>query len=168
MNLFKYFKSFFRNKSTSKVNYSKRHKMTMKEYLESLLTASNIFMDDNENSFHYYPDRFNSDVIFRYYLDSGTVCKELAILDYTNRGFLYKNVKVKKIEVEPFIGNSVYFSYESREPYKKETPESVLKEKFSDYDAIEKQDYYRYRDDFNRLGYTFDVIDGVLRLREPK
>lgn len=168
MNLFNCFKGFFRNKLTKKVNYSKRHKMTMKEYLESVLTDRNTFNDIDENIFHYYINRYDEGLVFRHYMDSGTVCEELDILDYTNNGYRYKNVKVEKITFEAFLGNVVYFSYESKEPYKKETPKKVLKEMFSDYELITREEYYLYRDDFKRFGYTFDVIDGKLHLREPK
>lgn len=168
MNLINCFKSFFRKEQTAdKVDPSKRPAMTMQEYLETYIVVRSIFTDISENTFHCYLE-YGEDIVLQHYYDSGTVCKELTILDAYNKGHIYKNVRVKDIAFEGFFGKVAYFSYDEKIPYRKETSKETLKEMFSDYDVIKKDDYYRYREDFKKHGYSFDVIDGVLHLREPK
>ena len=168
MNLINCFKSFFRKEQTAdKVDPSKRPVMTMQEYLQKYV-ASSIFTDISENSFHHYLNSGEWAGVLQYYYDSGAVCEELFVLDAYNKGYIYKNVRVKDIAFEGFLGKIAYFSYDEKIPYRKETSKETLREMFSDYDVIEKDDYYRYREDFKKHGYSFDVIDGVLRLREPK
>ena len=168
MNFTNLIRGFFRKGKTADevVDTSKRPTMTMQEYLETYIVRS-IFSDIGVNIFHCYLD-CGEDIVLQHYYDSGAVCKELTVLDAYNKGHIYKNVRVKDIAFEGFLGRVAYFSYDEKIPYRKETSKETLKEMFSDYDAIEKDDYYRYREDFKKHGYSFDVIDGVLHLREPK
>ena len=163
---------WFKKKNPKKEEIGKNFKQTpIHEFLSKVVKGRRTCTRDYEESskklvvYNIYEGYVPS---LHYLKDSKVCCDNVLIMDGYNTGFIYDGVSVLDIEVSQYSIINVILQYKDRSPYRKDATLEELMEKYPDYTILKIEDYVRHKEDFERLGYTYEIRDNQLCLRQPK